>query len=48
MSPGDLPTIVRKIGATTYIISAEYSKIAKENAVDKMRRIILKNLKNVS
>lgn len=49
--PGDingLPVIERKVGATTYIVSAEYSKNAKETAIEKMRRIILKNHKKVS
>ena len=38
------PVTERTIGATTYIVTAEYSKTATETAAEKIRRI-LKNLK---
>lgn len=44
--PGDLPSalpvIERKIGATHFTVVAHYSQTATENAVKKMRRILLK------
>ena len=40
----DPPVTERTIGATTYIVTAEYSKTATETAVEKIRRI-LQNLK---
>lgn len=42
-----LPVTTRTTGGTTYIVTAEYSKTATENAVDKIRRILLKNAKNI-
>lgn len=48
-SPGPLPPLMeRTIGNTTYIITAQYSKTATENVVEKIRRIILNNLEKVS
>ena len=42
MASDQLPTITYKIGATVYIISAEYSETATENAVEKIRRLLIK------
>lgn len=36
-----LPVIERKIGSTLYVVSGEYSDIARENPVEKMRKILL-------
>lgn len=41
------PTITRKIGGTTYIVTSEYSKNATETAVQKMQRLILKDAEKV-
>lgn len=41
------PTIEKKIGGTTYRITSEYSKKATETAVQKMRRLILKDADKV-
>ncbi len=41
------PTIRRKIGGTTYIVTSEYSKNATETAVQKMQRLILKDAEKV-
>lgn len=38
----------RTIGGTTYIIVSEFSPEARENAVEKMRRIILEGVEKVS
>lgn len=38
----------RTIGGTTYIIVSEFSKDARENAIEKMRRIILEDSEKVS
>lgn len=38
----------RTIGGTTYIIISEFSPDARETAVEKMRRIILKEAEKVS
>lgn len=45
MPEGELsgPTLTRKIGGTTYIVTSVYSKNATETAVQKMRRLILKD-----
>lgn len=45
MSDNDLrgPTMERKIGGTTYKVTSVYSKNATETAVQKMRRLILKD-----
>lgn len=37
------PTIEKKIGGTTYKVTSVYSKNATETAVQKMRRLILKD-----
>ena len=49
MAGSDLngPTITRKIGGTTYIVTSEYSKNATETAVQKMQRLILKDAEKV-
>ena len=49
MAESDLngPTITRKIGGTTYIVTSEYSKNATETAVQKMQRLILKDAEKV-
>ena len=41
------PTIRRKIGGTTYIVTSEYSKKATETAVQKMERLILRDADKV-
>ena len=41
------PTLTRKIGGTTYIVTSVYSKNATETAVQKMRRLILKDADKV-
>ena len=45
MADSDLsgPTIEKKIGGTVYKITSVYSRNATETAVQKMRRLILKN-----
>ena len=45
-TPG--PTIERKIGNTTYVVTSTYSKNATETAVQKMRRLVLKDADKVS
>ena len=49
MSASDLkgPTIEKKIGGTTYRITSVYSRNATETAVQKMRRLILKDAEKV-
>ena len=49
MENGDLrgPTIEKKIGGTTYRITSVYSRNATETAVQKMRRLILKDAEKV-
>lgn len=42
-----LPVIEQTTGGTTYIVTAEYSATATENALEKIRRIILKDCKKV-
>lgn len=42
------PTIERQIGGTTYVVTSTYSKKATETAVQKMRRLILKDADKVS
>lgn len=42
------PTIERKIGNTTYVVTSTYSKNATETAVQKMRRLVLKDADKVS
>lgn len=37
------PTMEKEIGGTTYRITSTYSKNATETAVQKMRRLILKD-----
>lgn len=37
------PTIERRIGGTTYIVTSTYSPKATETAVEKMRRLLLKD-----
>lgn len=37
------PTMEKEIGGTTYKITSVYSKNATETAVEKMRRLILKD-----
>lgn len=37
----NVPTLQRKIGGTIYIVTGVLSDTARENAVDKMRRIII-------
>lgn len=37
------PTLEKKIGGTTYKVTSVYSKKATETAVEKMRRLILKD-----
>ena len=37
------PTMERQIGNTTYIVTSTYSKKATETAVEKMRRLLLKD-----
>ena len=41
------PTLEKKIGGTTYRITSTYSKNATETAVQKMRRLILKDADKV-
>ncbi len=41
------PKLERKIGGTTYIVTAQYAPTATENAVKKMRRLILKESEKV-
>ena len=41
------PTMEKKIGGTTYIVTSEYSKNATETAVQKMKRLILKDAEKV-
>ena len=45
MEDNDLrgPTMERKIGGTTYKVTSVYSRNATETAVQKMRRLILKD-----
>lgn len=45
MSDNDLrgPTMERKIGGTIYKVTSVYSRNATETAVQKMRRLILKD-----
>lgn len=49
MAGSDLhgPTIKKEIGGTTYVITSVYSRKATETAVEKMRRLILKDSKKV-
>ncbi len=41
------PTIKLNIGGTTYIVTSTYSKTATETAVQKMKRLILKDAEKV-
>lgn len=41
------PTMEKKIGGTTYKVTSVYSKNATETAVQKMRRLILKDADKV-
>lgn len=41
------PTLEKEIGGTTYRITSTYSKNATETAVQKMRRLILKDADKV-
>lgn len=41
------PTIELKISGTTYIVTSTYSQKATETAVEKMRRLILKDAEKV-
>lgn len=41
------PTIMRKIGKTTYEVSLHFSKTSTENVQDKLRRIILNDCNGV-
>lgn len=49
--PGEAPLtpllLERKIGATVFTVSGRYSETATENAVGKMRRILLKEAEKV-
>jgi len=49
MPEGDIkgPTIKRHIGGTTYIVTSLFSGKATETAVQKMRRLILKEAEKV-
>ena len=49
MSEGDLrgPTMEKKIGGTIYKVTSVYSRNATETAVQKMRRLILKDAEKV-
>jgi hypothetical protein len=40
-------TIVRKIGNTTYILTAKYKQDAKEGLADKLLRLIKNNNENI-
>lgn len=42
-----LPIIERKIGSTLYVVSGECSDTAKENPVEKMRKILLNKSKKL-
>lgn len=41
------PTMEKKIGGTTYKVTSVYSKKATETAVQKMKRLILKDAEKV-
>lgn len=41
------PTIERQIGGTKFIVTSAFSRKATETAVQKMRRLILKDAKKV-
>ena len=41
------PVIERKIGSTMYVVSGECSSTAKENPVQKMRKILLNSDKKL-
>lgn len=41
------PTLEKKIGGTTYKVTSVYSRKATETAVEKMRRLILKDADKV-
>lgn len=41
------PMIERQIGGTKYIVTSIYSKNATETAVEKMRRLILKDAEKI-
>ena len=41
------PTMEKKIGGTTYKVTSVYSQKATETAVEKMRRLILKDAEKV-
>ena len=49
MPEGDLrgPTMEKKIGGTIYKVTSVYSRNATETAVQKMRRLILKDADKV-
>jgi len=42
-----LLVIERKIGSTLYVVSGECSNTAKENPVQKMRKILLNDVKKL-
>ena len=42
------PTMEKKIGGTTYKVTSVYSKKATETAVQKMERLILKDIEKVT
>ena len=42
------PAIERQIGGTKYIVTSTYSENATETAIEKMRRLILKDADKVS
>lgn len=43
-----LPVIKKTASGTTYIVTAEFSKTASENAIEKIQRILLSDSKKVS
>lgn len=42
------PTLEKKIGGTTYKVTSVYSQKATETAVQKMERLILKDIEKVT
>ena len=42
----EVPTINTKIGSTTYVVGIHFSKTSKETLKDKIKRMILQDIKN--
>lgn len=44
----DVPTFRRTIGGTTYIVRVHFSKTSKETLADKVKRMLVEEVKNAN